>query len=237
MSFSRKSTSVLLLLAVAGLGVLAFAWSAGSSSGSQEKSEGNTLPTREVVADTLRCTGSSEKPNFETFGLGDSYRGLELVETLRRCDEPYPGEPVAANYVSYIYGDCKLEKVEEGRVGCQPPLEVQTWPSCHRSLADYPAEMIREASRVPDAGGAAVINFEDDRMEIYTGEATVVLFSSDAETLEGVADQLGDQPYLQSKEWLRDAQAGKRLPEVIQVDASKMVPPAEGAMEGKIACS
>jgi hypothetical protein len=52
-----------------------------------------------------------------------------------RCDDPIePNEPVRANYVGYIYGDCSIASGDEA---CAPPLEVQVWPACIRNHSTY----------------------------------------------------------------------------------------------------
>jgi len=70
---------------------------------------------------------------FPLYGLGDVFDDLPLTAVVKRNDPPAPGERVRASYVAFIYGDC----VAYAEAGCPPPLEIQVWPACVRTLADY----------------------------------------------------------------------------------------------------
>jgi hypothetical protein len=237
MPISRMSLVSLSVLALAGLGILAFAWSGGTESSAQDNRAAEDLASKAIVADTLRCTDAAEEPNFDTYGLGESYGDLGLVETLRRCDTPYPGERVAANYVSYIYGDCELEQVGDDRLGCQPPLEIQTWPSCHRSLADYPEGTVESRStRLSNLNGAQRYQFGKDWIEIYSQDETIVLFSTDPDTLRAAADRVGEQSYVASRAWLDQSEAQGRILDEIQIDRAEVSEAVSGAVEGALEC-
>jgi hypothetical protein len=155
--------------------------------------------------DVLPCTGSGEPTNFKVYSLGVAFEGIPFTTDLRRCDDPFPGEPVRANYVSYIYGNCVVAPgdgqtpVDEG---CAPPLEIQTWPSCERSLADYELE-----PGVPyphdDLGlqrGVPAYSFDEGtRVELYTGTSVIVIFGDDpAQLLRAIsaiqAESAGSPP-------------------------------------------
>src|SRR5215216_1199803 len=112
---------------------------------------------------------------FALYSLGNSYEGVPLTAITRRDDAAAAGERVRADYVGFVYGDC----VARDENGCAPPLEVQVWPACVRSLADYTltpvgAPLPHEATMVR---GVPAALFEDGlRLELYTGNVTVVIF-------------------------------------------------------------
>lgn len=177
--------------------------------------------------EALPCTGPKEPVNFETFSPGPSVAGLPLTVTVRRCD----GGPIAerANYVSYIYGGCEIV---EGATGCQPPLEVQTWPACQR----FPAKYSFRGKPLPRRnlaknGGADVVEFDfalDNRIEVYTKSVTIVIFAVDRGLATKAVDLL--RPREQGKRPATDGDALSGKP------AEWLGPPREGALEGGLSC-
>jgi hypothetical protein len=153
---------------------------------------------------------------FPLYSLGDTFEGLPLKAIVRRADEPYVGEDVTANFVSFTYGDC----FAEGDLGCPFPIEVQVWPACERSRADY--ALTPEGDALPSEdlrvrGVPAAFYEEGLRLELYSGDVTVVIFGLEREqtmraarALKGVNGALG---------------RGENLP-----------PPAAGALEGELDC-
>ena len=196
-------------------------------------------PSRVYLAEVLPCTERNATPNFRTYGLGGSIGEIKLVEALRRCDLPYPGEPVAANYVSYIYGDCELQIVEGKRTSCQPKLEIQSWPSCQRSLSDYESSLLDlEVSRLADVGNASQFEIGHERIEIYTDNTTIVFFSPDPKLLRSAAQKVAEQSYVSSLKWLRveDTDRSEQGGELVTFDG-ELQSPDEGALEGRLECS
>jgi len=151
---------------------------------------------------------------FTLYFLGQSFEGLPLTAVLRRRERPVRGEPVRANFVSFLYGDC--QPVDEN--DCALPLEAaQNWPLCERSPALYTeAGRPLVGKRLTVRGVPARIFEDGTRLELYTGRTTVVLF--------GRPDQIR-----RAAAKLRPANArgkpGDRLP-----------PPAPGGIEGKLPC-
>jgi hypothetical protein len=177
-------------------------------------------------ADLLPCEVSGSAVPFETFSLGSSFESLLATRAIRRCDVPYPDEPVRANFVTYIYGDCSIEEPEADDERCVPPLEIQTWPACERALADYSfgpeGSPLDRTDLTVQTVPAAV--FEDGyRLEIYTGESTVVVFGVDAAQVlragDAVRRELTDPP----------------LPPAAQVQ-SGLSQPAPGSTTGLLPC-
>lgn len=209
----------------------------GVNSGARGEASDSAGLDRTVLAETLPCTTEKLSPNFLTYGLGKSIHGHELVEVIRRCDLPYPNEPVAANYVSYIYGECEPRKVEQNRSSCQPPVEIQTWPPCQRALSDSDSDYIGlEARRLNDVGDARQYKLGGDRIEVYSGVSTVVIFSSDPAILELAAQNLVLQDYVGSRDWL---DAGRKPDESIQISSKRisLQAPAAGSMNGETKCA
>lgn len=177
--------------------------------------------------EALPCTRPGEPVNFETFSAGPSVSGLPLTHATRRCD----GGPVAgrANYVSYIYGDCEIPK---GATGCQPPLEIQSWPACQRFFAKYSfAGKPPPHRRLPKRGGAVVVELDfalDKRIEVYTDSATIAIFAVDRDLAVSAVEGL--RPREQGKPPATNGGA-------VEGDAPEwLAPPAKGSMKGDLSC-
>lgn len=179
--------------------------------------------------DTLACTGQNEPANFETFNLGERPMERQLRHALRRCDVTQPTDAMVANYVSYIYGDCLMPRGAAETFGCQPALEIQTWPSCQRSKADYTLDgQPYPSQRLEDKNGAVVYSFDEgQRIEVYSGSSTVVIFAREAgmarDALSEISRQRPDVPTSQLA--------------VADHSSPGLAKPAVGAMEGAIPCN
>jgi hypothetical protein len=153
---------------------------------------------------------------FPLYAPGESFEGLPLRALTRRDDAPVAGEKIRANYVGFVYGDC----VASGENGCPPPVEVQVWPACARSLADYALTpsgepLPHEASMVR---GVPAAYFEDGlRLELYTGDVTVVVFGLDRSHVDRAA-------------------AALRPVNALASPARLLPPPAAGALAGTLTC-
>lgn len=176
--------------------------------------------------EALPCTGPRDPVNFETYSPGPSVAGVPLTTTLRRCD----GGAISAraNYVSYIYGDCEIPK---GATGCQPPLEVQSWPACQRYLAKYsfrgdPPPQTKLGKR----GHAEVVELSvagDARIEVYSKSTTVVIFAINRDLATTAVDLL------------RPRSAGKPPAEKGALQGSpaeELGAPTNGSMRGALPC-
>jgi hypothetical protein len=143
---------------------------------------------------------------FPVYSAGDSVDGYPLVAVLRNVGG-------GSNFVSFIYGDC----VASGERGCAPPAEVQVWPACVRNISLYDPELSPAFERSEVRGAPAFVFEEGHRLEIQTGESTVVVFGKSPELVDHVATRL----------------RGVNLP----VQAAERLPAAaQGALEGKLAC-
>lgn len=175
------------------------------------------------TADHLACTPADSPANFRLYSLGASFEGLPLTKVLRQCENPgldaSLGIDARGNSVSYIYGDCEPPL---GEGGCAPPLEVQVWPACERSLADYDIEL---PPPVTELRGAPMVEI-GDRVEVYS-DSTVVLFSPDVAVARRAAVAL--QP-------VRVDSTPATLPPEIE-KLSQLPPPADGSVSGELRCA
>jgi hypothetical protein len=141
-----------------------------------------------------------------------------MPETLPNGVTP---PPIRRNLVSQMYGSCKAK---EGDASCAPPVEIQTWPACERNLSLYHRYPSPDGEVVPykrtTVRGAPAAIFEDgSRIEVYTGNVTVVIFADSPQRAERAAASLRGR--LQS----------------IAVRATGELPqPSRGALEGELAC-
>ncbi len=118
---------------------------------------------------------------FRLFSPGRSVDGHSLTAVLRRDDR--------ASYVSFVYGDCAVER----DLPCAPPVEVQTWPLCRRSLALYdsrPAPESARPERVLVRGAPGALFDQGTRLELETGQSFVVVFARSRELALQIADEL-----------------------------------------------
>lgn len=220
---------LLLLVAVATGAVATGAGDAPESTpAGPESTPAGDLPVR--PHESLPCTGAEDPTNFEVFSAGPAPAGVPLAASLRRCEAAAPSEEVSSNYVSYIYGECEYR--EAGDTGCAPPLEVQTWPACQRSLADYSfAGESMPHKKLPPQDSAEVVEFEfeeETRFEVYTKSSTIVVFAQDPALARKAIGLLRSQE--KGKPPVTNPAAlGRGVPE-------KLGPPSRGAMEGALPC-
>jgi hypothetical protein len=168
-------------------------------------------PRGDLGANAARSFGK-----FALYSLGDSFEGLPLTAITRREDAPQPSERVPADYVGFIYGDC----VALGEQGCPPPLEVQIWPACLRSLADYsltPAGPPLEHEPTIVRGVPAAFFDQGLRLELYTGDVTVVVFGLERAQIQRAA-------------------AALRGVNAFASSAPMLPPPVAGALAGTLRC-
>jgi hypothetical protein len=183
--------------------------------------------------DVLPCTGPDEPTNFPVYSLGLEFEAIPFTTELRRCDDPFPGEPVRANYVSYIYGDCVVTPADgetEVDGGCAPPLEIQTWPSCERSLADYELEpgVPYPHDELGLQRGVPTYSFDEGtRVELYTGTSVVVIFGDDPTQLLRAISAIRAEP----------AESPPGSPSLLDSGSGDLPAPAPGATTGELRCT
>lgn len=142
-------------------------------------------PAGRPPAQRLADCGRGWRPEFRVFTAGPAVGPLRRNSTERRCRRlsaavaADPGQDAERHrdvYVSSVYGSCD----SGGDVACAPPGEVQSLPACEstpgasRQAPDGPPFPFRRL-RVRGAPAAAF----EDRLEIYTGTTTVVLYGDE----------------------------------------------------------
>lgn len=159
--------------------------------------------------------------DFPLYDLGDQIDGLPLTAILRRdsvTDSPAVGR-VVRDYVSFVYGDC----LATDHRGCASPVEVQVWPSCVRSPADYTLTPKGDPlpARWTTIRGIPAAFYEDNgRLELYTGGVTIVMWGLGPEQLRRAAGMLRR---------VNGAAGDGR--------DGDLPPPAQGALEGTATCT
>lgn len=127
------------------------------------------------------------------YDLGLEFRELKRSSHRASCQPAPPanvsvvsGPTEAVGYYSVIYGDC----TPTPSTSCFPPLEIQSWPQCARNPRTFaepgPGGTSRDvtlnpstAVRLSNDPDMPVQSFEGGaRLEIYSGETTIVAFAS-----------------------------------------------------------
>jgi hypothetical protein len=139
-----------------------------------------------------KCPAGTPIPS-RSYDLGRSFAGLKLTSREDICSPAAPagvtvvsGPSEAIGYVSVVYGSC----TPTSSAGCVPPLNVQSWPECARDPNTYrepgprrakPELMLNpsEAITIQAAPWIPARAFEGGtRVEIYSGDTTIVVFAS-----------------------------------------------------------
>lgn len=185
-----------------------------------------------VPTSFLACTSANQPLNFAAYSAGSQFGSFALTRIGRTCSVPDPVvDPWPTNYVSYIYGDCTPAPDQP----CDPPLEIQSWPSCERNLSQYtvgpgdpgvdPDTPVPHTMTTIDGVPAAV--FQDGlQIELYTGRTTVDVYGTDAALVSSAAHALEPAPTVPAS----------------PVPASPLTPPplpapVAGAMQGLLGCT
>jgi hypothetical protein len=112
-------------------------------------------------------------------------------------------------YWTFIYGKCTPPPSEGG---CAPPLEVQVWSACVRSVSRNRHLYEFRGAKATGGGG----RYEISPMEIFTGRTTVIVFSDERSLTKTAARELRE---------VHEAQVAPRLPS-----------PARGSLKGELPC-
>jgi hypothetical protein len=184
---------------------------------------------RSPTAERLGCTPLGEPANFVHYSLGADFEGLQPTTLIRRCDAPYPGEPIRANYISYIYGDCTPGPGDEA--GCAPPAEIQTSPACEVTGADLDGAPASAATRMRGVPG--MILDGGTHAELYAGRSTIVIFGS-APLVEAAIPAVRAEPDDRPPSApLTDSQHGDLGLPPIGADLPR---PSQAALDGTLRC-
>lgn len=136
------------------------------------------------------CLRRHHLPAFTAYDLGPSFEGLSRSGGGRDCYAPPQGHivgtyPHSVAWTSYVdYGTCTPEGFEGG---CGDPLEIQSWPECDRNFSSYvraqPPTALPPRTSFRLSGShkiptAALEYGPTTRIEMYTGQTTIVIFSA-----------------------------------------------------------
>ena len=199
----RKTIAILLPLAAAIVSIAYYVHGAGASAD-------RSSPFMPKPRGNFSLEKARGFRNFPLYFAGESVRGLPLVAIHRIDAAPYPGEEVRQDDVTFLYGLCRATRERT----CSPPIQVQVWNACERYQALYPFAP-DESLVVRGVPAAFYENWE--RLELYTQDATIVLFGNAKAELLDVATML--------RGLNRSVAASDHLPE-----------PAAGAREGRLSC-
>ena len=196
---SRRRLLIGFAVGLAWAGSVGFVAACGTS-------EDDALPAGfDAVHSDLTPAEARAFADFSLYWAGASFEGSPLTAiTLPR------------GFVTFIYGDCKAASDS----GCSPPLQVQVWRACERNLSSYaltPAGDPLPHQRVRLRGVPAAFFEGGARLELYTGDVSVVLFGEGRNQLRRAAEAL------------RGANVGVGR-------AADLPPPVEGALAGRLRC-
>jgi hypothetical protein len=146
------------------------AWWHSDSGGARGEGKGETRTLEIRARGNSSLAAARRFTDFRLYFAGDSFEGLPLVAVER-----HPAQ------VSFLYGSCSIPVDGDGaRGGCAPPLAVQVWPACDRDPSLYP---FAPEERLRVRGVPAAFYEGHRRLELSTGELTVVLFGQERDQL------------------------------------------------------
>lgn len=174
----------------------------------------------DIAGSDLDMAAAAAFTDFRLLAPGAEVDGLTLRAITRQEyeDTVVAGvrSPGKVNFVNFVYGDC----VAQDDTGCMPPLQVQVWPACDRTRSDYTTGPAMEALPRTDVNlrGVPGAWFEDGRLEVYTGDITIVIFADSPNRALTAAEGLRDlnRPSIDARE--------------------SLTPPIDGALEGTLSC-
>jgi hypothetical protein len=152
--------------------------------------------------------------DYPLYSLENRYRDLPLVAVLRANGERRPLEPVRQDNVSFVYGRC--ESIDGH--SCAPPLTIQVWNACERNRSVYDPSVIVPDEDTQIRGVPAAFFEGHSRLELYTGRATIVIFS-----------------WVPAPDLLRDAAERLTPVNALASPSPKLPAPPVGMMQGRAA--
>lgn len=150
----------------------------------------------------------SEARGYAYYSLGASFEGLKLTTSGRQCEPPPPKvraadgtlvymSPSRQNTVAFIYGTCQPPPGTDG--GCAPPLSISSYPACEQPRSLYkryrgggtpvPFQETRVRG-IPAAMFDAGPRGGGFRLEMYAGDARVVIAGNDVGMVKRAADRM-----------------------------------------------
>lgn len=220
-----------IIVVVTALATVAVTIQASGAGG--QSATGGAIESVQTTARDLTSYKSCDAP-FQSYDLGPQLGGYSLENRDATCSAPEPVRSQAAgggidpdslmrvHYRSSIYGTCKVTS----DTGCAPPLEVQVWPACERSPADYTFgepghESTLKPTEIATVRGVPARFYREGRVELSTGDVTVVIFGNSRELVLSAAQGLRSEGGAPNR-----------------VSADQALPaPVRGAQEGTLPCS
>lgn len=143
----------------------------------------------------------------------------------------------ASDFVAMIYGDCVVPPPTtdyEDSGGCELPVEIQTWPACMRNPAQYRLHF--DAAPLIIKGAPAVAFEGGERLEIYTGISTIVIFGDGPARVRAVAESLR---LVNGVALAGSPVYAMYLAPTLQLmdQLGILLPPVPGAMAGRLPCN
>jgi hypothetical protein len=170
-----------------------------TTSGTTSGTTTTGAPTASGTGPTGAATAPGAPPagcpnvKYSPYSLGPSYAGLPLTYSAVVCNQPPSGAGPAVPFTDVIYGTCHAVS----DAGCPAPLEIQSWPECQRNYGSYSKGSLDQQMNpsVLTTIGAlpslpAAVFDGGSRLEMYTGDTTVVLFGDNASQLMTTASAL-----------------------------------------------
>jgi hypothetical protein len=157
----------------------------------QDEGSAASVPTVRLPATpgNLSVADAARFGEFPLHWLGKGFRGLPLTK-VHRSAQPPDGAPQGINAVSFSYGQC--DAVSDS--GCSVPVEVQVWTACMRQLDMYEIAPRRplphEKATIRGVPAAFIDPSIDSRLELYTRDATIIIWAEERGVLEETAKAL-----------------------------------------------
>ena len=173
------------------------------------------LPTGCAANDDLTLADAQAFDAYHLYYSGTEVAGLPLEAVVQgRATNRHAREQGRRRiYWTFIYGDCTPPPSEGG---CAPPLEVQVWSACVRSVSPIEVRKhhLYEFRGAKATGGDG--RYEVSPMEIFTGHTTIIVFGDERSLIKTAARELRE---------VHRTQAAPRLS-----------PPARGSLQQKLPC-
>jgi hypothetical protein len=171
----------------------------------RSKAPRNAEPAEKTAGIGRSC---AEADDFDYYSLGASFEGLKLTTSGRQCSPPPPKVRAAdgtlvymgasrVNTVAFLYGTCDAPSGTDG--GCSPPLSISSYPACEQPRSLYKrysggGTPVQYEKTIVRGSPAAIFDERPQggsfRLEVYAGDARVLISGNDAEMVKRAADQM-----------------------------------------------
>jgi hypothetical protein len=188
-----RTRAVACLVLCFSVGVVATGVSAGAEDrwATGATSAGHAIVLQPGRFDSAHCSAHTAIPR-RGFSLGATFAGLRAAPPEYICNSSvgsartvWGGPTISWGYEETTYGTC-----DASEEGCVPPLEVENAPECVRTPRSYgpnryhhrikgEPRLESKQLRISAAPWLPALEFDEgQRVELYTGQTTVVLFAT-----------------------------------------------------------